>query len=92
MVQWGGEVVNSQLDGQHTSTDMGSGHFPQEGFGKSSYFRNIQIVDAFNNLRTPTEVGTFTEQPSCYDVQDGRTDDWGYYFYYGGPGRNNNCP
>ncbi|KAG6526226.1 uncharacterized protein LOC122047452 [Zingiber officinale] len=92
MIQWGGEVVNSQLEGEHTSTEMGSGHFPEEGFGKASYFRNIQIVDESNNLRTPMEVGTFTEEPSCYDIRNGNNDDWGHYIYYGGPGKNNNCP
>lgn len=43
MIEWGGEVVNSESDGQHTSTQMGSGHFPGEGFGKAGYFRNIQV-------------------------------------------------
>lgn len=92
MIEWGGEVVNSASDGQHTTTQMGSGHFPGEGFGKSSYFRNIEIVDGSNSLRAPKDIGTFTEQPSCYDVQVGKTGDWGDYFYYGGPGRNPNCP
>ncbi|OAY74912.1 hypothetical protein ACMD2_26040, partial [Ananas comosus] len=87
MIEWGGEVVNSEPDGEHTSTQMGSGHFPEEGFGKSSYFRNIQIVDASNNLRSPKGVGTFTEQSNCYDVQNGNNGDWGSYFYYGGPVR-----
>uniref|UniRef100_A0A7N0TH41 Neprosin PEP catalytic domain-containing protein n=2 Tax=Kalanchoe fedtschenkoi TaxID=63787 RepID=A0A7N0TH41_KALFE len=91
MIEWGGEVVNSQSDGQHTTTQMGSGHFPEEGFGKSSYFRNIQVVDSSNNLKAPKGMGTFTEQSNCYDVQMGSNDDWGHYFYYGGPGRNPNC-
>ncbi|GMQ00557.1 hypothetical protein CsSME_00047597 [Camellia sinensis var. sinensis] len=92
MIEWGGEVVNSEADGQHTSTQMGSGHFPEEGFGKSSYFKNIQIVDSSNNLKAPKGIGTFTEQSNCYDVQTGTNGDWGHYFYYGGPGRNANCP
>lgn len=92
MIEWGGEVVNSQPDGEHTSTQMGSGHFPEEGFGKSSYFRNIQIVDSSNNLKSPKGVGSFTEQSNCYDVQTGNNGDWGSYFYYGGPGKNANCP
>lgn len=91
MVEWGGEVVNSESDGQHTTTQMGSGHFPNEGFSKASYVRNIQIVDESNNLRAPKDVGTFTEQSSCYDIQLGRNGEWGDYFYYGGPGRNPNC-
>ncbi|WOL15219.1 hypothetical protein Cni_G24000 [Canna indica] len=92
MIEWGGEVVNSEPDGEHTSTAMGSGHFPGEGFGKASYFRNIQVVDESNNLRAPSGVGTFTEQPSCYDVETGDGGHWGRYFYFGGPGRSSNCP
>lgn len=92
MIEWGGEVVNSEPDSEHTSTEMGSGHFPEEGYSKASYFRNIQIVDGSNNLRAPTGVGGFTEQSNCYDVQNGNNGEWGQYFYYGGPGRNSNCP
>ncbi|KAJ3674621.1 hypothetical protein LUZ60_005237 [Juncus effusus] len=87
MIEWGGEVVNSEPDGSHTSTQMGSGRFPEEGFGKSSYFRNIQVVDQSNNLRAPKGIGSFTEQSNCYDVQNGNNGDWGSYFYYGGPAR-----
>ncbi|XP_062174865.1 protein neprosin-like [Alnus glutinosa] len=92
MIEWGGEVVNSEAVGQHTSTQMGSGHFPGEGFGKASYFQNIQIVDGSNNLRAPKGIATFTEQSNCYDVQNGQNGNWGNYFYYGGPGRNPKCP
>ncbi|XP_021301053.1 uncharacterized protein LOC110429365 [Herrania umbratica] len=92
MIEWGGEVVNSGSDGQHTSTQMGSGHFPKEGFGKASYFKNIQTVDGSNNLRAPKGIGTFTEQSACYDVQIGKGGNWGSYFYFGGPGRSPNCP
>ncbi|CAM8967283.1 unnamed protein product [Rhodiola kirilowii] len=91
MIEWGGEVVNTQSGGQHTMTQMGSGHFPEEGFGKSSYFRNIQIVDSSNNLKSPKGLGTFTEKSNCYDIQSGSNGAWGHYFFYGGPGRNGNC-
>ncbi|CAM8961068.1 unnamed protein product [Rhodiola kirilowii] len=92
MIEWGGEVVNSAADGQHTTTQMGSGHFPKEGFGKASYFRNIQVVDESNILREPKDVGTYTEKPNCYSVQTGNNGKWGNYFYYGGPGRSPDCP
>lgn len=92
LIEWGGEVVNSQSDGQHTTTQMGSGHFPGEGFSKSSYFKNLQIVDNSNHLRPAKDVKTFTEQSDCYDVQTGKNGEWGNFFYYGGPGRNPNCP
>ncbi|KAI8026997.1 hypothetical protein LOK49_LG02G01196 [Camellia lanceoleosa] len=90
-IQWGGEVLNSASGGQHTTTQMGSGHFPEEGFGKASYIKNIQIVDGSNNLRAPIGVSTIAEQSNCYNVQMGRNSDWGNYIYYGGPGRNPNC-
>ena len=45
MVQFGGEIVNSRQSGSHTSTQMGSVHFASEGFGKASYFRNMQVVE-----------------------------------------------
>ncbi|CAA7399286.1 unnamed protein product [Spirodela intermedia] len=91
MVEWGGEVVNSEPNGEHTATQMGSGRFPEEGFGRASYFRNVQVVDESNNLRAPKGVGTFTEQSNCYDVQSGYNGDWGSYFYFGGPGKSANC-
>ncbi|KAG7559578.1 hypothetical protein ISN45_Aa05g011710, partial [Arabidopsis thaliana x Arabidopsis arenosa] len=47
-VQWVVEFVNSQSFGRHTTTQMGSGRFSDEGFGKVSYFRNLEIVD--NNI------------------------------------------
>lgn len=92
MIEWGGEIVNSDANGQHSTTHMGSGHFPEEGFGRASYFRNIEIVDGNNILRAPKDISTFTEQSNCYTVQNGKSANWGDYFYYGGPGRNPNCP
>lgn len=92
MIEWGGEVVNSESDGMHTTTQMGSGHFPGEGFGKSSYFKNIQTVDGSNKLRDPDDLQIFTEDSNCYTVSLGKSGLWGNYFYYGGPGRNPNCP
>ncbi|KAK4376909.1 hypothetical protein RND71_003205 [Anisodus tanguticus] len=50
MIQFGGEIVNSRSNGFHTSTQMGNGHFAGEGFGKASYFRNLQVVDWDNSL------------------------------------------
>ncbi|THG13226.1 hypothetical protein TEA_008612 [Camellia sinensis var. sinensis] len=91
-IQWGGEVLNFESGGQHTTTQMGSGHFPEEGFGKASFMKNIQIVDGSNHLIAPIGVGTFAEQSNCYNVQMGNDGDWGNYIYYGGPGRNPSCP
>ncbi|XP_074572415.1 protein neprosin-like [Curcuma longa] len=87
MVQFGGEVVNTQPMGEHTSTQMGSGQFAGEGFGRASYFRNLQVVDWDNSLVPPPNLRVLADHPSCYDIQGGINALWGNYFYYGGPGR-----
>ncbi|KAK7407234.1 hypothetical protein VNO78_08968 [Psophocarpus tetragonolobus] len=92
MVQFGGEIVNSRQSGTHTSTQMGSGHFAGEGFGKASYFRNMQVVDWDNNLVPLSNLRVLADHPNCYDIQGGINNVWGNYFYYGGPGRNVRCP
>ncbi|XP_061372750.1 protein neprosin-like isoform X1 [Gastrolobium bilobum] len=92
MVQFGGETVNSRETGSHTSTQMGSGHFAGEGFGKASYFRNMQVVDWDNNLVPLSNLRVLADHPNCYDIQGGINNVWGNYFYYGGPGRNVRCP
>ncbi|RDY02114.1 hypothetical protein CR513_14464 [Mucuna pruriens] len=71
MVQFGGEVVNSRQSGSHTSTQMGSGHFAGEGFGKASYFRNMQVVDWDNNLVPLSNLRVLADHPNCYDIQGG---------------------
>ncbi|OMO67550.1 hypothetical protein COLO4_30108 [Corchorus olitorius] len=92
MIQFGGEIVNTRSSGFHTSTQMGSGHFAEEGFGKAAYFRNLQTVDWDNNLLPLTNLRLLADHSNCYDIRQGRNNVWGTYFYYGGPGRNVRCP
>ncbi|KAH1075558.1 hypothetical protein J1N35_027886 [Gossypium stocksii] len=92
MVQFGGEIVNTRSSGFHTSTQMGSGHFAEEGFRKAAYFRNLQTVDWDNNLVPLTNIHLKADRANCYDIRQGRNHVWGTYFYYGGPGRNVRCP
>ncbi|XP_019153068.1 PREDICTED: uncharacterized protein LOC109149638 [Ipomoea nil] len=92
MIQFGGEIVNSRSTGSHTATQMGSGHFADEGFGKASYFRNLQTVDWDNSLVPLSNLHLLADHPNCYDIKAGRNNVWGNYFYYGGPGRNSKCP
>ncbi|KAG6396486.1 hypothetical protein SASPL_142637 [Salvia splendens] len=91
MVQFGGEIVNSRSSGSHTSTQMGSGHFAREGFGKASYFRNLQVVDWDNSLIPLSNLRVLADHSNCYDIRGGINRVWGNYFYYGGPGRNSRC-
>ncbi|CAA7410307.1 unnamed protein product [Spirodela intermedia] len=97
MVQFGGEVVNGGPAGgggpsYHTATEMGSGRFSGEGFGRASYFRNLQVVDWDNSLVPPPALRLLADRPACYDIRGGLHRLWGTYFYYGGPGRNRRCP
>ncbi|KAL0862166.1 hypothetical protein Bca101_041284 [Brassica carinata] len=92
-VLWGGEIVNLATGGQHTTTDMGSGHFAEEGFGKASYFRSLMTVDGTNTLREPQGVYPQTGHDTCYNIKAGQAGTtWGVNFFYGGPGRNARCP
>ncbi|RLN04725.1 uncharacterized protein C2845_PM13G26390 [Panicum miliaceum] len=106
MVEWGGEVVDTRPGGVHTATQMGSGRFAAEGFGRASYFRNLETVDADNSLaEVPLDaIQTLAEDAACYDIRkaydgsggggghSGSGGGWGTHFYYGGPGHNPACP
>lgn len=91
-VEWGGEVHSP--DASQTSTQMGSGNFPKEGFGKAGYIKNVQMADSSKALISPCGgVGMIAEQPKCYNVQSGTDNTNGStYIFYGGPGKNPNCP
>ncbi|KAF1867770.1 hypothetical protein Lal_00050203, partial [Lupinus albus] len=92
MIQFGGEIVNSGSRSYHTSTQMGSGHFAEEGFRKAAYFRNLQVIDWDNNLIPLSNIHQKAQHSNCYDLRAGTNNVWGTYFYYGGPGRNVRCP
>ncbi|XP_027332676.1 uncharacterized protein LOC113847643 isoform X1 [Abrus precatorius] len=92
MVQFGGEIVNTRSRGYHTGTQMGSGHFAEEGFRKAAYFRNLQVVDWDNSLLPLRNIHHFADHSNCYNIWQGSNNVWGTYFYYGGPGRSVRCP
>ena len=68
---WGGEVYNSQPNGNHTRTQMGSAHFGNEGGGEASFFRNIECTDNSGKFRDvdPQSLNTIVTRPSCYNVK-----------------------
>ncbi|KAK8542950.1 hypothetical protein V6N13_136500 [Hibiscus sabdariffa] len=92
LVEWGGEVVNSWPEGKHTSTEMDSGHFPEEGFGKTSFFRNLKIVDADNSLSSVYDILIMIDNTNCYNIKNSYNNEWGTYFYYGGLENNPQYP
>ncbi|MQM04786.1 hypothetical protein Taro_037586, partial [Colocasia esculenta] len=90
-----GEIYNSKPGGQHTSTQMGSGHFAPEGFRNASFFKNIELAGADSQFATPGahDVQAYTNRPECYNLHppDRKSTQWGMYFYYGGPGKSAQC-
>ena len=91
-INWGGEILNGLSSGHHTATQMGSGHFPGEGFKRASFIRNIQYMDGDGVFRDPERLTPYASKPSCYDLE---IKDWGpefgTNFYYGGPGFSSIC-
>lgn len=90
-VHFGGEIVNQKPGGSHTSTTMGSGHFPEEGFGKAAYIRNMQVIDSDNNLIPLDNPSYVATNPNCYNIQGKTSPKWGDHIYFGGPGRTHKC-
>ncbi|XP_059065088.1 protein neprosin-like isoform X2 [Cryptomeria japonica] len=93
IVQYGGEVLHSTNDPgtPFSKTHMGSGHFPQEGFSKAAYIRDIQMHDSNNSLVYPKETIIATI-PLCYNLIlaiNNTNPEWGHYMFFGGPGGDN---
>lgn len=87
---WRGDSEH-KIRGYHTSTQIGSGHFADEGFGKASYFRNLQVVDWDNSLLPLTNLHVLTDNPNCYNIKAGKNNVWANCIYDGGPGRKGGC-
>ncbi|XVF25079.1 hypothetical protein REPUB_Repub13aG0182900 [Reevesia pubescens] len=90
---WGGEIVNSESQGRHTSTQMGSGHFPSEGFSKASFIRNLRYMDESGAIKDvdPKNLVHYVSNPPCYDLQMGNLINYGTHFFFGGPGYSAKC-
>ena len=65
---------------------MGSGHFPDEGFDKVSYIRNLEIVDNNNEFQPVQDIKVIATDPKSYTIKSFSGDDWGTYLFYGGSG------
>ncbi|GLU22351.1 hypothetical protein SLE2022_384320 [Rubroshorea leprosula] len=91
-ITWGGEILNSAAQGRHSSTQMGSGHFPNEGFGKAAFFRNVKYMDGNLVLIDAENVELQATKSACYDVHiENKSKDFGTQFYFGGPGYSDQC-
>jgi len=86
-VSYGGEIIDRQTGGRHTYTNMGSGYFPNLGFGKAAYQRSIRYVDTSYYYHKHSGLFEARDDANCYDVaMHTSTGSWGTYFYFGGGG------
>ncbi|XP_068655242.1 protein neprosin-like [Aristolochia californica] len=80
-VHWGGEVASFP--------PMGSGHFAQEGFGKSCFMMNLEMLDEAAHLTdVPTDTHPLVTDNTCYSIIDHlpNGNEMGRHIYFGGPG------
>lgn len=92
-VDFGGEIINKETDGRHTRTDMGSGHWPYEGFGYAAYQRAIRYVDTTYTYNYATGLTESRTDDQCYDIDlTNSSGNWETYFFFGGSGYNSQCP
>ncbi|KAJ3498655.1 hypothetical protein NLG97_g944 [Lecanicillium saksenae] len=86
-VDWYGEIYQSE--DSMTTTDMGSGHFASEGYGKAAYIRNILITGTDDrDTDYDGSAGVVVSDTNRYTIdthfKSGQS--WGSYFFLGGPG------
>ncbi|CAN1168525.1 hypothetical protein LINPERPRIM_LOCUS19255, partial [Linum perenne] len=92
LLQWGGEVINKKANGFHTRTQMGSGHFPSEGFHKAAYFRSLIYFDENGDVQGAFGIRGHVTRPKCYDIDVKKpVERLGVRFFYGGPGFSPHC-
>lgn len=87
-ISWGGEVYSPINE---LSPAMGSGHFPQEGYGKAAFVNQLKVLyDRNSNYGDPYKYALkmYTNSPLCYNGihNVAKVGDWGHYIYFGGPG------
>ncbi|KAF8085874.1 hypothetical protein N665_0643s0003 [Sinapis alba] len=84
---WGGQVYSPLTK---KSPFMGSGHFPNEGFGKAAFINGIEIIDGKGEALIPQiyTIKTHESSPNCYKAKFIHDDDypWIRAVFYGGPG------
>jgi len=87
-VDWGGEIVDDGSHPEPTSTWMGSGHFPSEGWQHSAYMRNLAYQSDAGGTMVAISGYPHVTNPNAYTIATdfGGATTWGSNFYWGGPG------
>jgi hypothetical protein len=82
-----GEIFDA--DGGATTSDMGSGEFPQTRFGHSAYIRDIKYQSSNGDVIYNGGAQIFISNPTRYNLEahfNSGDPNWGSYFWVGGPG------
>jgi len=87
-----GEIIDDTPGSRHTWTDMGSGHFPGDGFGYAAYQRAIRTITTANVWNVRPALTASRTNANCYDISvNSSSGSWERYFYMGGSGYNDHC-
>jgi len=86
LINFGGELIDN--DGNpHTSSEMGSGRFPYEGYQHAAYIRKIQYVNLSGQMLDANYLFGYATVPQCWDIGDidySNQSDWRTNFFFGG--------
>lgn len=83
VLMWGGTGYTSHGE---KSPPMGSGHWPEEGYGKACFFDSVgQIIRGNMYGEIPEDKVSYYQSP-CYRIGYFQKKEAGRYFQFGGPG------
>ncbi|CAH2048243.1 unnamed protein product, partial [Thlaspi arvense] len=80
-VQWCGEITNGNISRQHTTTQMGSGYFPDSGFCTAAYMCDLEIAGIIGDFQPVYDLRLRATNPKYYNVK--KVNDT--CFFFGGP-------
>ena len=86
-VEFYGEVAS--FDAAVTPTDMGSGHFADEGWKQAAYIRNMRVQTDREGGMEPLRLSRVKVSDSrlyTIDLHIPNDDNWGSFVFLGGPG------
>nr|MBA3431263.1 neprosin family prolyl endopeptidase [Actinomycetota bacterium] len=93
-IAWYGEIVDGEHEGT-TRTDMGNGRWPYEGWQHCAYMSNLAYQsDTRGGMSRYNPSSVYASHPKCYGIEEhfDNTGSWGPYFWWGGSGKNSDCP
>jgi hypothetical protein len=93
VIDFGGEIIDRQTGGRHTTTDMGSGEHASAGWTRAAFMRLLRYNDSNPSGASITWAEASGLSPTqsdaaCYSIWLTPWEDpgWHWYFWYGGPG------